>query len=267
MVSDNMALRGLLEQLGESPQVRAAMADVSGAVRAVRFSTGLRRSWREARTEASVQCVRATLAGHGLKIDAKQLREQIVERGEPTHWKAAAAWRAHADVIDHLPPLNTRDAAPTGGPSAVAMLARLRRDAASTHPNDLVRERAGIALGPAGDKERLLADIADTPGPAIVVLSVLIGQWLSDPPGLEGDEIVRDAMVRFLATTRGFEPTGTAVISTASLLPSIDLYTRGTGEAMDAWISEVARTYVEAMTGALAISQSILAGRTDPSLG
>lgn len=267
MASDNIVLTALLTQLGESPQIKAVAGDVAGAVRSVRFSTGLRRSWREARTEASVHCVCASLRAQGLNVHPDTIRREVVEGGEPTSWQARGAWRAHADVMDHVPPLNTTDSAPRPAPSAAAMLARLRRDVGSAHPDPDVRERAGIATGAAGAAERLLAEIAGASGPALIAISVLIGQWLSDPPGMEGDGIVRDAMVRWVATSRGFEPTGTAVIDTAALADSLPAYRSGTPEGMDEWVGAVGRAYVEAMTGALAISQSILAGRTDPSLG
>ncbi|MDO5724417.1 MAG: hypothetical protein Q4P33_08510 [Flaviflexus sp.] len=267
MASDNIVLTSLLTQLGESPQIKAAAADVAGAVRSVRFSTGLRRSWREARTEASVHCVCSSLHAAGITVYPDTIRREVVDLGEPASWQARGAWRAHADVMDHVPPLNTRDVAPRPAPSAAAMLARLRRDVASTHPDPAVRAHAGIASGSAGDAERLLANIASANAPALVVLAVLIGQWLSDPPGLVGDGIVRDAMVRWVATSRGFEPTGTAVIDTAALGEMLHHYRSGTPEGMAIWVGAVSRAYVTAMSGALAISQSILAGRTDPSLG
>ena len=108
--------------------------------------------------------------------------------------------------------------------------------------------------------------IAESKAPAIVVLSVLLGQWLADPLTVPGDSFIRDSFVRSLATMRGLEPTGTAVLDIQNLRDGLAHYEQGDREGMAAWFTLVADSFVDAMSEALRISQSVLAGRTDPEL-
>lgn len=109
--------------------------------------------------------------------------------------------------------------------------------------------------------------IAEAKGNGLVTVAVLLGQWLTSPLAIDTDSIIRGSFTRWLATVRGFEPTGTAVLDMAGLEEKADLYAAGTAVGMNSWLGAVADSYVEAMTRSLLISQSILAGRTDPQLG
>ncbi|WP_182353905.1 hypothetical protein [Flaviflexus huanghaiensis] len=265
MVTGDSPLVGALSTLGQLPEASAGTARVAQAVRSVRFSTGLRRGWEAARAEASIHWVVSDCRAANFDVSATELREQIARNREPEHPRAAAAWRCHSDATADMPPLNTQDRAPSPPSTVRAMLAGLHRDASSVDPGR--REGAAIFSVDDAARQELIIDIAEAPAPAIVTLSVLLGQWLLDPLVAREDSLVRDSFVRWLGTIRGFEPTGTAVLDLAGLSTKLDSYGAGTPAGMSDWMSAVADTYVEAMNTSLRISQSILAGRTDPTLG
>ncbi|MBM9432304.1 hypothetical protein [Flaviflexus equikiangi] len=256
-----------LDALATLPEASAGAARVSQAVRAVRFSTGLRRGWAEARTEASIQWVVNDYRASGGEISTRTLREQVAWLGEPSAPRASAAWRCHSEVVADMPPLVTKDTAPAPHASTRTMLARLHRDASSAHPDMSVRQRAGILSTEDSVRQDLLLDIAESAAPGLVTIAVLLGQWLSQPLSAEGNATIRDSFVRWFATVRGFEPTGTAVLDIKTLESHLSDYESGSSAGMDAWLGHVADMYVSAMTRSLRISQSILAGRTDPELG
>lgn len=260
-------LAATLDALAELPEAAAGAARVSQAVRSVRFSTGLRRGWQEARTEASILWVRADCCSHGIDTSAKELREQVARFGEPQSPLASASWRCHSDAVADMPPLNTTGTAPASHVSVRTMLARLHRDAGSAHPDEDVRSSAGILSPKDAERQSLLVQVGEARGPALVTVGVLLGQWLMSPLSVATDSTIRDSFVRWLGTVRGFEPTGTAVLDMTDLTEHHGLYTSGTAEYMDRWLKKVADAYVDAMTRSLQISQSILAGRTDPHLG
>jgi len=147
------------------------------------------------------------------------------------------------------------------------MLARLHRDAASSSPRPDVREAAGILADGDVERQELLVRVAESGGHGLVTIAVVLGQWLTSPLSIDADATIRGSFVRWLATVRGFEPTGTAVLNMAKLADHSDLYAAGSADGMNEWIRLVADAYVDAMTRSLRISQSILAGRTDPELG
>lgn len=260
-------LMAALDSLAELPEAAAGSARVSQAVRSVRFSTGLRRGWEAARTEASILWVLADCRAAGIEVSAKDLREQVAWSGEPHEPIASASWRCHSDVVADMPPLNTTGTAPAAHASVRTMLAGLHRDAASSHPDEAVRAGAGILSPVDTDRQDLLIQIAEARGHGLVTVAVLLGQWLTSPLTIDADPVIRGSFVRWLGTVRGFEPTGTAVLDMAKLVSQADLYASGTAEDMNSWLAAVADSYVDAMTRSLLISQSILAGRTDPELG
>lgn len=255
-----------LDTLATLPGVQECGTRVAQAVRSVRFSTGLRRGWEGARAEASVRWVLRECAMLGRDVTAQALREQIAWRGDPDDPVAAAAWRCHSDAVNSMPPLNTKDTAPPRQVPMRALLAGLHRDAASTQESNSERNAAGILSPSDLNRQELLMAIAESKAPAIVVLSVLLGQWLTDPLTVPGDSFIRDSFVRSLATSRGLEPTGIAVLDIQSLRDGLAHYERGDSEGMVAWFTLVADSFVDAMSEALRISQSVLAGRTDPEL-
>jgi len=159
----------------------------------------------------------------GAQVHAKELREQIAWSGEPVDPVASAAWRCHSDVVNAMPPLNTKDMAPPQQVPIRSILSGLHRDAASTQLDPEARNSAGI---------------------------------------LSPDDLQRHE----LSTSRGLEPTGTAVLHVQSLRDGLSHYEQGDAEGMSQWFSIVADAYVDAMSEALRISQSVLAGRTDPGL-
>lgn len=264
MDSADTPLVTALKTLGKLPEASAGAARVSQAVRSVRFSTGLRRGWEGARTESSIRWVLADCRRSGIDVTAKTLREQVAWQGEPEERVAAASWRCHSDAVAEMPPLNTKDLAPPSHRPVRAMLASLHRDAGSTDPQDDVREEAGILSEEDAAKQELIIEVAEANAPGLIVLSVLAGQWIMQPLSVDADRTIRDSFIRWLGTVRGFEPTGTAVLNLDSLESQIALYSAGTQEGMDAWIGAVADVYVDAMSESLRISQSVLAGRTDP---
>ena len=256
-----------LDSLAELPEAGAGSARVSQAVRSVRFSTGLRRGWEAARTEASILWVLADTQAAGKTISSQELREQVAWSGEPQDPLASASWRCHSDAVDDMPPLNTTGTAPAAHASVRAMLAGLHRDAGSSHPDEAIRASAGILSADDAGRQELLMQIAEAKGNGLVTVAVLLGQWLTSPLAIDTDSVIRGSFTRWLATVRGFEPTGTAVLDMAGLEEKADLYAAGTAVGMNSWLGAVADSYVEAMTRSLLISQSILAGRTDPQLG
>lgn len=265
MVPGDSPLARALGVLADLPEATAGAARVAQAVRSVRFSTGLRRGWEAARTEASIHWVISDCSAMGIDVGAKELREQIARDGEPALARAAAAWRCHSDVTADMPPLNTKDTAPAPHASVRAMLAGLHRDASSVDP--VRRDRAAILSAEDTARQELIVDIAEAPAPALIVLATLLGQWLIDPLTVQEDALVRGSFLRWLGTVRGFEPTGTAVLDLVGVADRVDSYAAGTPAGMAEWLTVVADMYVEAMNTSLLISQSILAGRTDPSLG
>lgn len=202
----------------------------------------------------------------GAQVHAKELREQIAWSGEPVDPVASAAWRCHSDVVNAMPPLNTKDMAPPQQVPIRSLLSGLHRDAASTQLDPEARSSAGILSPDDLQRHELLLAIAEAKAPVLVVVSVLLGQWLTEPLTVPGDSLIRDSFVRWLSTSRGLEPTGTAVLHVQSLRDGLSHYEQGDAEGMSQWFSIVADAYVDAMSEALRISQSVLAGRTDPGL-
>lgn len=258
---------GALSALAQLPAAGEGAARVAQAVRSVRFSTGLRRGWEAARVESSVLWVLADCRSAGIDVTAKELREQIAGQGEPELALAAASWRCHSDVTADMPPLNTRDTAPAAHAQVKAMLAGLHRDAASAHPDPAVRSGAGLLSDEDAARQELLIRIAESSAPGLVTMAVLLGQWLIDPLPIPTDAVIRGSFLRWLGTVRGFEPTGTAVLDLGRAEAGLDSYAAGTADGMSGWLTIVTDLYVDAMSRSLRISQSILAGRTDPELG
>lgn len=256
-----LSVAGALEKLSDLSAISSGSQRIASAVRAVRFSTGLRRGWKEARVEASVHWVcRATGA------DPMQVRQQVADTGEPESWELAGLWRAHTDVVGAMGDLNDRWASPRRH-SPRTMLARIRRDLVSAHPDVNERHRAGILALDEGRAQDMILDVADWPGPGLLVVAVILGQWLARPLNVTGDAWARDAFLRWYLTDSGMEPTGIAVPDLASAGQHLDVYTAGTRSGMNDWIEAVTDIIVESMTGAHQLSRSILAGRTDPYLG
>lgn len=235
----------LLRPLAGLAQVTDGSARIAQAVRPVRFSTGLRRGWKEARVEASVRAIALDLRRDGAPVP--DLRTQIVENGRPDEDRAQAIWLAHSDAVGAMADLNSTEV-PRRGHSAAKVLSNLRRD-------------VGLELVPPapGVENDLIVALSESGEPALLRVAIMVGQWRGTDDCREA--IVRDAYVRWFLTDCGLDPTGLALPDWDEL--DLDPYLQGTRAGMGEWISHVERAIVDSMSEALAISTSVLAGRTD----
>lgn len=230
-------LRDLLAPLSARPAVTEAAPIIAQAVRPVRFSTGLRRQWKEARTEASIRAL--ARAYEERRQPVPDLRSHLVDAGELDE-PQASLWRCHCDAVEMMPDLNTMAGQSPTNLSARTVLARLYRDA----HHDVS----------ATDDVALTVALAQSSAPAVLRLSLIIAQWA-------GPTAVRDSFARWFMTSSGLEPTGLALPA----WDDIDLspYRQGTVEGIDHLVGAVTEAIVASMSEANLISRSILAGRPD----
>lgn len=248
-----------ISALSDLPSIAPGAQRVTSAVRGLRFSTGLRRAWKEARTEASVRYISL----HVPQVSLSSIRHEIVENSEPTGWQEQGIWRVHADVVDAMYDLNRSDTTRVDI-TARTMLSRLYRDAHSTHPDPNIRQNAGLLTAEASADAELLVAMMESEGPGLLATSLIVGHMLDRPQPLIGYPWVRDAVIRWFLNIRGIEPTGTLVLDHRDFLTHLDEYRSGSRQGMDRWITHVVDVLVEATTGGLELANSILAGRTDP---
>jgi hypothetical protein len=216
----------------------------------------------------------------GTRVPAPHPGPSAAVPPSPDELVARGAVRAAALVDSLVPDLGARSARPL--PPLGQLLARLHSAVAAgwLPPDEVGRPRAARTphdlrgLGPAPDQDevaarlRLLTDVvAGTGAPALVVAAVVHGELLALRPFAAGNGVVARAAGRLLVTTRGLDPTGSAVPEAAwSPNPHVYVATAagfatGDADGVARWVAGYADALVTGAVRGRTIADAVLAGR------